>query len=209
MSRLPIAPNVEMKKQPPIAPPVFMPEYDMWSSSSFLDSSFLTDANLASRLSIIDLRRESKIEPPPGLDPSDTWTSTPEADLSFSTDVILPQSETILETSTPSISDASSTPSSESTPDLSSETDESILDEMMDEMNDDVIPELPLPSMELIAPHRRLNLPPSCFPNGCICGHQFEYRDAVYIHRRRNTRVTGLTIRPKVVPIAAKLRRIE
>jgi hypothetical protein len=67
--------------------------------------------------------------------------------------------------------------------------------------------EILLPSMELIIPHKRVRLTPSCFINGCVCGHQFEFRDMAYENRkRRNTRCPGITIKPKTSPIAAKLR---
>lgn len=56
--------------------------------------------------------------------------------------------------------------------------------------------------------HKCVNLAPSLFLNGCICGHNIEFRDAVYETRKRKPmRVTGVTIRPKVAPIAAKLRK--
>ena len=65
-----------------------------------------------------------------------------------------------------------------------------------------------LPSMELIVPHKRLDVSPSCFLNGCVCGHHFEFRDMAYESRkRRNTRSSGVTIRPKIPPITAKLRQ--
>lgn len=64
-----------------------------------------------------------------------------------------------------------------------------------------------LPSMELIVPYKRLDLAPSCFLNGCVCGHHFEFRDMAYeSRRRRNPRSNGVTIRPKTPPISAKLR---
>lgn len=66
-----------------------------------------------------------------------------------------------------------------------------------------------LPSMELIVPHKRLDLSPSCFLNGCVCGHHFEFRDMAYESRkRRNIKSSGVTIRPKTPPIKAKLRQV-
>lgn len=64
-----------------------------------------------------------------------------------------------------------------------------------------------LPSMEVIIPYKRLDLAPSCFLNGCVCGHHFEFRDMAYESRkRRNSGSSGVTIRPKTPPISAKLR---
>lgn len=64
-----------------------------------------------------------------------------------------------------------------------------------------------LPSMEIITQHRRLKLAPSCFLNGCICGHHVEFRDMAYeTRKRRNTRCPGVTIRPKIPPVAIGMR---
>lgn len=64
-----------------------------------------------------------------------------------------------------------------------------------------------IPIMEPIMPYKQVRLPPSCFINGCICGHNFEFRDMAYeIKKRRNTRCPGITIKPKVPAITAKLR---
>lgn len=52
---------------------------------------------------------------------------------------------------------------------------------------------------------RKLDLLPSCFENGCICGHNIEFRDLVETQKRKNTRRPGVTIRPKTPPIAIKL----
>lgn len=105
---------------------------------------------------------------------------------------------------TPSISDRSSNPSTDSTPELSLGSGQSSSDDDLQQQ----LAALPLPSMELILPHRRLALPPSCFPNGCICGHQLEHRDVVYEPRKRkNLRSPGVTIRPKVTPVDLKLRK--
>jgi hypothetical protein len=156
------------------------------------------------------MRKESNITPPPGLEPSESWATPPITGQSFFSDAFSPSSQSRVAASsssgTPSISDDSSTPSSELTPDLSSGSDEFGPDE---EEPEEPGEQFPLPSMELIVPHRRLSLPPSCFQHGCICGHQFEYRDTVYLHRRKNNRATKLTIHPKVAPISARLRRQE
>lgn len=67
--------------------------------------------------------------------------------------------------------------------------------------------DIPLPSMENIFPHKRLNLPPSCFAGGCVCGHQFEHRDVYYERRKlKLLRSPGITIRPKCAPVNIKLR---
>lgn len=55
--------------------------------------------------------------------------------------------------------------------------------------------------------HRRLDLSPSRFSHGCVCGHNVEIRDVIYdLRNRRNTRCPGITIRPKTPPIAISLR---
>lgn len=54
---------------------------------------------------------------------------------------------------------------------------------------------------------KRLNLAPSCFTNGCVCGHHIEFRDVIVDQRkRRNTRCPGVTIRPKAPFISIKLK---
>lgn len=92
--------------------------------------------------------------------------------------------------------------SSSSTPEISS-----------DDNSDCQLLEVPLamslPSMENITPYKRLDLPATCFPNGCICGHQFEYRDVFYdTRKRRNLRAPGITIRPQVAPVPVSLRTL-
>jgi hypothetical protein len=128
------------------------------------------------------------------------------------------------------VSDCSLSSSPESTPDISSESSPStssddifidssesppstssddIFIDSSDSSDSDNSELLALPTMEPIVPYRRLNLTPSCFLNGCICGHKFEFRDMAYESRkRRNIRSNGVTIRPKTPPINAKLRRI-
>jgi hypothetical protein len=64
-----------------------------------------------------------------------------------------------------------------------------------------------VPSIEITPPHKYVHLTPSCFLNGCVCGHGFEFRDMAYeARKRRAPRVTGVTIRPKTSPLAIKLR---
>ena len=66
-----------------------------------------------------------------------------------------------------------------------------------------------LPYMVPIHKHKRLNIGPSCFHNGCICGHNIEYRDMVYETRKhRNIKVLGVTIRPKTPAINVRLRKL-
>lgn len=56
--------------------------------------------------------------------------------------------------------------------------------------------------------YKCVDLTPSSFIHGCVCGHDVEYRDAVYENRRRKRGgLAGLTFKPKVAPIAAKLRK--
>ena len=88
-------------------------------------------------------------------------------------------------------------------------SDESIpSDETIYESSEEMsIDNTKLPTMELIAPYKHLSLAPSCFVNGCICGHDFEFRDMAYEPRkRRYPKSSGVTIRPKINPISAKLR---
>jgi hypothetical protein len=55
--------------------------------------------------------------------------------------------------------------------------------------------------------YTRMNLTPSGFTNGCVCGHHVEFRDFFCdVRKRRNTRCPGVTIRPKTLPIMVKLR---
>lgn len=50
-------------------------------------------------------------------------------------------------------------------------------------------------------------LTPTHFKHGCICGHQIKYRHMFREQRtRRYNKVPGITIRPKIPPIKAKLR---
>jgi len=66
-----------------------------------------------------------------------------------------------------------------------------------------------LPYMVPINKHKRLNIGPSCFHSGCICGHNIEYRDMVYETRKhRNIKVLGVTIRPKTPAINIGLRKL-
>ena len=46
---------------------------------------------------------------------------------------------------------------------------------------------------------KKIALKPSCFQNGCICGHKEEYRDLI-TDRRKNIR-NGITIKPKIKPV--------
>jgi hypothetical protein len=54
---------------------------------------------------------------------------------------------------------------------------------------------------------KQLNLEPSCFLNGCVCGHHLDIRDMVYDTRKRKiNRCSGVTIRPKTPPILVRLK---
>lgn len=67
-----------------------------------------------------------------------------------------------------------------------------------------------LPTMENITPYKRVGLPATCFVNGCICGHQFEYRDVFYDSRkRRHIRSPGITIKVQSTPVPVSLRSIH
>ena len=63
-----------------------------------------------------------------------------------------------------------------------------------------------LPTMEIILPHRKINLHGSFFHNGCVCGHKFEYRDIIYSTKNRPIKGMGVTIKPKTKAINARLR---
>jgi hypothetical protein len=55
--------------------------------------------------------------------------------------------------------------------------------------------------------HKHLNIPPSCFTHGCVCGHNFEFRDMAYeIRKRTSNRSSGVTIKPKIKPVTIKLK---
>lgn len=61
-----------------------------------------------------------------------------------------------------------------------------------------------------ISTHKYLTLAPSCFINGCICGHDLEFRDMAYESRkRRHPKSSGVTIRPKTSPLSIKLKHIN
>lgn len=63
-------------------------------------------------------------------------------------------------------------------------------------------------NMAQIHKHKTIHLTPSSFPNGCICGHHIQYRDMVYeTRKRRNSKIMGVTIRPKTPAISLTLRQ--
>lgn len=65
----------------------------------------------------------------------------------------------------------------------------------------------PLPTMEAILPYKQLNIGPSSFASGCTCGHLCEFREVLYeLKKKKYYRPQGVTIRPKVPPIAIKLK---
>ena len=58
-----------------------------------------------------------------------------------------------------------------------------------------------------IVNHKRLQLTPTLFANGCICGHHVEYRDTFCeTRKKRNLKPLGVTIRPKTSPIVVSFR---
>ena len=55
---------------------------------------------------------------------------------------------------------------------------------------------------------KKLNLSPSCFRYGCVCGHHIEFRDIITDTRKRKRLIRpGVTIRPKTPPIVVSLRK--
>ena len=60
------------------------------------------------------------------------------------------------------------------------------------------------PSTEPIKSYKKLNLGPSIFENGCICGHNVEIRNTFHDSRRKH----GTTIQPKIPPIPVILNHI-
>ena len=52
--------------------------------------------------------------------------------------------------------------------------------------------------------HKRVRLPPSYFCNGCICGHNVEFRDM--LQPRGRIRNYGVTVRPRTIPIKPRFR---
>lgn len=63
------------------------------------------------------------------------------------------------------------------------------------------------PCMVQIYKHKRLQLTPSAFSHGCICGHHVQYRDMVYeTRKRRYPKSMGITIRPKTPALTIALR---
>ena len=55
------------------------------------------------------------------------------------------------------------------------------------------------PILERITPHKSINLTPSPFVHGCVCGHRYKYRNVTY------NKHTGTTLKPKVNPVAITL----
>ena len=53
--------------------------------------------------------------------------------------------------------------------------------------------------------NKQLDLPPSRFFHGCVCGHHVEIRDLICDQRKRPFR-HGVTIKPKTQAIGIKLR---
>jgi hypothetical protein len=105
--------------------------------------------------------------------------------------------------------------SSEVTPESSEEMhiDDPLLypsDEVTPESSEEIHIDNPLLApIETLSSHKRLMLSPSCFLNGCVCGHNFDFRDMAYESRKRKPAPSGgVTIRPKIPPISAKLRNI-
>lgn len=65
----------------------------------------------------------------------------------------------------------------------------------------------PMSNQVEIIKDKRLQLNASPFPHGCICGHNTEHRCIVYETRKRiNLKAMGITIRPKIRPLAISLR---
>ena len=57
---------------------------------------------------------------------------------------------------------------------------------------------------------KRLNVAPSCFTHGCVCGHNIEFRDMAYeTRKRRIVRSSGVTIKPKIEPISVGLKQYK
>ncbi len=57
--------------------------------------------------------------------------------------------------------------------------------------------------------YKRPNIPASYFSHGCTCGHNICYRDMFSVPWNKKNINFGPTIKPKVPPINAKLRKIK
>jgi hypothetical protein len=72
----------------------------------------------------------------------------------------------------------------------------------------DIYEDFNLPTMEIIVAHKRINIGPSCFVYGCVCGHNVEFRPMTYETKKyRTNNRSGITIKPKTSPIICKLRQ--
>ena len=68
--------------------------------------------------------------------------------------------------------------------------------------------EYQIPCMEIIKPYRSLELTPSYFASGCICGHNIEYRGMFCDERKRKHVQNRITIHPKTPPITVILNNL-
>ena len=63
------------------------------------------------------------------------------------------------------------------------------------------------PCMTYFSKHKRLQLTPSPFYHGCICGHHIEHRDTVHETRKRRVpKSMGVTVRPRIRPLNISFR---
>lgn len=177
------------------------PKYNIWNSPILYPdqfNSFATDVNL--KHSSNNLSRDFPLR-------DSTDYSTPTSTDSYNSG---PDSSRNSTSNSPMEESSSPLSKSLSSPISSNEYDDSSPPSSNDDPSDssyDSGSDGLLPSMELIVPYKRLDLAPSCFLNGCVCGHHFEFRDMAYESRKhRNPRSNGVTIRPKTQPISAKLR---
>jgi len=91
--------------------------------------------------------------------------------------------------------------------DVLSHTHESSDSAPFDEYVYDTSDEMSIKTPSISVPSKNITLSPSCFLNGCSCGHGVIFRDMIYESRKnRCYKSRGVTIRPKIPAINVALR---
>jgi len=196
--------------------------YNMWKTSSIISSRMLRyildethnslPPTLHQSITLDDITRHKSIT----LDDTtvitlDDITVITLDDITVITvdDTTVPESITLDDTTVPeSITLDDTTVPESSTLDDTTVPESITLDDTMGHKSNNilVVECVKLPTMEIILPHRKINLHGSFFHNGCVCGHKFEYRDIIYSTKNRPIKGMGVTIKPKTKAINARLR---
>lgn len=95
----------------------------------------------------------------------------------------------------------------QSSSEMTCDSEDVTSDEVTNFISDNFCIEGPTSSEILLCPYKRVNLDPSYFRHGCICGHNFKFRDIALPHRNKKyQRPTEVTIRPTSPIVPIKLR---